>query len=231
MSKRIITLGDSTMQDNNFKKFPQTGWPQALPRFVKKNVEILNFAANGKSTKNFISLGLFDKALELIVPGDLVLIEFGHNDQKYEDQNRFTEPFKDYQFNLENMVNACTKKQANVILLTSITERIFKNGQLVECHGDYPRAVKELATKLNIPCIDMYQLTRTEVSRYGSEKSKSLYMNFESGIYESYPDGLSDDTHLRYDGAYMVANCFYKEMMKLGLYTDLFIGGDNEVSK
>lgn len=51
MNKRIITLGDSTMQFNNFLKFPQTGWPQALERFVRPDVEILNFAVNGKSTK------------------------------------------------------------------------------------------------------------------------------------------------------------------------------------
>ena len=56
MVQRIITLGDSTMQFNPYNKFPQTGWPQALVRFVRPEVEIKNFAVNGKSTKNFIEL-------------------------------------------------------------------------------------------------------------------------------------------------------------------------------
>ncbi len=223
MNRRIITLGDSTMQFNNFLKFPQTGWPQALVRFVKPEVPILNFAVNGKSTKNFISLNLFDKALKEIVAGDVVLIEFGHNDLKKEDPTRYTTPYGDYQFNLEKMVNACRAKGAEVILLTSITERYFENGVLRECHGEYPKAMQELAERIHVPCLDMYHLTRAVVQQTGDEESKRFYMNFKAGMYANYPNGLEDNTHLRYDGAYMVADCFYREMKRLNLFPELFL--------
>ncbi len=225
MSKRIITLGDSTMQFNNFLKFPQTGWPQALERFLQPNVEILNFAVNGKSTKNFISLQLFDKALKNIQANDLVLIEFGHNDVKIEDSTRYTKPFGDYQQNLKYMVECCKKKRANVILLTSIIERNFDENGIIKdsLHFEYTKAMKALAEQMNIPCIDMYSLTKNRVSEEGAEKSKRFYMNFSSGLYDSYPNGLEDNTHLRYEGAFMVAKCFYDEITRLGLYTDLFL--------
>lgn len=209
------------MQFNNFAKFPQTGWPQALERFVK--IPIINFAKNGRSTKSFIDQGLFKEALDEIKEDDLVLIEFGHNDLKIADPLRYTEPYGSYQANLKYMADEVIKKKAKVILLTSITERIFENGVLVKTHGEYPNAVIDLAKKNNLDYIDLFAKTREVVIAEGEEKSKRFYMNFESGLYESKPEGLSDNTHLRYDGAFMVANCFYKEMIRLNLYPEIFI--------
>ena len=218
---RIITLGDSTMQFNNFSKFPQTGWPQALDRFVK--VPIKNFARNGRSTKSFIDQGLFQEALDEIKEDDLVLIEFGHNDLKIADPLRYTEPYGSYQENLKFMALEVLKKKAKVILLTSITEHVFENGVLVKTHGEYPNAVIDLAKMNNFDYIDLFEKTREVVIAEGEEKSKRFYMNFEAGLYDSKPDGLNDNTHLRYEGAFMVANCFYKEMKRLNLYPEIFI--------
>lgn len=224
MSRRIITLGDSTMQFNNFIKFPQTGWPQALQRFVKSDVQILNFAINGKSSKNYIELGLFENALSYIQTDDLVLIQFGHNDVKIQDPSRFTRPFVEYKNNLKFMLEACMNKGAKVILLTSISERYFENGVLLEsAHYQYTEAMKELAFENNVRCIDMYTITKNMISRLGDENSKRLFMVFDAGVYENYPNGLFDNTHLRYDGAYMVAKCFYDEVIKIDEYKDLFL--------
>lgn len=225
MIKRIVTLGDSTMQFNNHLKFPQTGWPQALERFVK--CPILNFARNGRSTKSFIDQGLFDEALSQIREDDLVLIEFGHNDLKIADPLRYTEAYGSYQTNLKYMVDEVTKKKAKVILLTSVTERKFENGKLINTHGEYPNAVIDLAKKINIDYIDIYAKTKEVVEAEGEELSKRFFMNFEAGLYENKPDGSLDDTHLRYDGAFMVANCFYKEMKRLNLYPEIFIDLSN----
>ncbi len=221
MIKRIITIGDSTMQFNNFSKFPQTGWPQALDRFVK--VPIINFAKNGRSTKSFIEQGLFNEVLDEVRKDDLVLIEFGHNDLKKADPLRYTEAYGSYQENLKYMAFEIIKKEAKVILLTPVTERKFENGVLVNTHGEYPKAVIDLAIENNLDYIDLFAKTREKVIALGEEKSKSLYMNFESGIYENKISGLDDDTHLRYDGAFMVADCFYKEMKRLNLYPEIFI--------
>lgn len=221
MIKRIVTLGDSTMQFNNHLKYPQTGWPQALERFVK--CPILNFARNGRSTKSFIEQGLFSEALSQIEEGDLVLIEFGHNDSKIMDPSRYTEPYDSYQKNLKYMADEVKKKKAEVILLTSITERKFENGVLLKTHGDYPSAVIDLAKQFNFDYIDMYEKTREIVEKAGEELSKRFFMNFGEGLYNNKPEGSIDDTHLRYEGAFMVADCFYKEMQRLSLYPEIFI--------
>lgn len=221
--KRVIALGDSTMQFNNWLKYPQTGWPQALDRFLKRDIPILNFAKNGRSTKSFIEQGLFSEALENVCEGDLVLIEFGHNDSKKEDCLRYTEPYGTYQDNLRYMVKEIRKKKAEVILLTSIVERKFENGLLLKTHGEYPQAMMDLAEELDVNCIDLYKKTWETVMSEGEQASKRFYMNFDAGLYENKPDASTDDTHLRYEGAYMVASCFYKEMKKQNLYPEIFI--------
>lgn len=221
--KRIITLGDSTMQFNNWMKYPQTGWPQALDRFLKNDILILNFAKNGRSTKSFIEQGLLAEALENVCEGDLVLIEFGHNDSKKEDSLRYTEPYGSYQDNLRYMVKEVQKKKAEVILLTSIAERRFEKGMLLKTHGEYPQAMMDLAEELNVNCIDLYKRTWEAVMAEGEQASRRFYMNFDARLYENKLDGSADDTHLRYEGAYMVANCFYKEMIRRNIHPEIFI--------
>lgn len=218
---KIITLGDSTLQFNNYLKYPQTGWPQALPRFLKYDVIIKNFAKNGRSTKSFLDEGRLDEALGYMENGDLVLIQFGHNDQK-DDPLRHTDPYGSYQDNLRKMVIESKKRGCDVILLTSIAERVFKEGRAVNTHLDYPDAMKALAEELNIPCLDIHARTMEVLNSVGEEKSKMFFMNYKDGTYPNVP-GKEDDTHLRYDGAFMVATCFYEEMMKHNLRKELFI--------
>lgn len=222
---KIITLGDSTMQFNDYTKYPQTGWPQALTRFVKPNVQILNFAKNGRSTKSFIDQGLLDEASKAMESGDLVLIEFGHNDSK-DDPLRHTEPYTSYMDNLKTMINVAISHGCEVILLTSIAERKFINGHIVNTHGEYPTAMKALAEECGVECIDLHQITMSVLEQTGEEKSKMFFMNYENNTY-GHESGKSDDTHLRYDGAFMVARCFYLEMMKRNLRKELFL--QNEI--
>lgn len=218
---KIITLGDSTLQFNNYLKYPQTGWPQALTRFLKYDVIIKNFAKNGRSTKSFLDEGRLDEALQYMEKGDLVLIQFGHNDLK-DDPLRHTDPYGSYQANLKKMVIESKKRGCDVILLTSIAERVFKDGKVVNTHGLYPEAMKALAQELEIPCLDIHARTMEVLNSVGEEGSKMFFMNYKDGTYPDVP-GKEDDTHLRYDGAFMVATCFYEEMMKLNLRKELFI--------
>lgn len=52
--KKIIVLGDSTTSEYTMESFPQQGWAYFLPKYVKADVEIKNFAQGGASLKNFL---------------------------------------------------------------------------------------------------------------------------------------------------------------------------------
>lgn len=217
--RRIIALGDSTLQFNDITKYPQTGWPQALPLVLRENVEVINFAKNGRSTKSFIAEGRFSEASKVIGKGDLVLIEFGHNDYK-DDPLRYSTK-EEYKANLAYMAKEVLAKGANPILLTSISERVFKDGIVIDTHHGYPLEMKKLAKELNIPCIDLQSLTKDVLEKTGVEGSKRYFMYYGPDEYLGIP-GKEDNTHLRYDGAVMVAKCFAGEMRKQNLYAEWF---------
>ena len=207
------------MQFNDFTKYPQTGWPQALPLFIQDDIKVINFAKNGRSTKSFIEEGRFKEALEVISDNDLVLICFGHNDYK-DDPLRYS-CVEQYLGNLLNMVNEVKKKGAIPVLLTSIAERKFDNGKVVDTHHGYPQAVLELAKEENILCVDLNTLTRNHLEEFGEEESKRYFMNFSKGDYFGI-EPKEDDTHLRYDGAVMVARLFVSEMKRKKICEDWF---------
>ncbi|MDO9628774.1 MAG: hypothetical protein Q7I99_02635 [Acholeplasmataceae bacterium] len=82
---KLYIAGDSTASIKQDDKRPETGWGECLHEFVTPNIEIVNYAQNGKSTKSFIEEGLLDQIDKEIKEDDYLLIQFGHNDQKIED--------------------------------------------------------------------------------------------------------------------------------------------------
>jgi len=215
---KLLCLGDSIMQYNDWTTYPQTGWVQLLDRFFVPGFKILNFARNGRSTKSFIEEGRFDKVLQNAEKGDFAIIQFAHNDEKIQDSSRYTGPEKDGQFrkNLEFMVNELKKRGVNSILLTPVTRLIFDTELTIKnSHGDYPEAIKETAEKINIPCIDLTTLSVKYFESKGQHVSRRYFMNFGEGVYENFPDGKNDNSHLRADGAYVICRLFVSELLRL----------------
>lgn len=202
------------MHYNDATTYPQTGWGQMLPLFLKEGVNVYNFAMNGASTKTFIELGYYEKSLKKAEKGDVVIIQFGHNDAKLNSE-RYTDPFTTYKENLKHFINDFKKKGCNVILATSIYRRHFKDGILnPNCHGDYPKAMMEVSEEENVLLIDMCNATKKIIENLKEENSISLFMIFDPNVYENYPEGKYDNTHLRPDGAYIFCKAFVEDIKK-----------------
>jgi len=226
MATKIFWTGDSTVKENDFTTYPQTGIGQGMKLFLKKEILLCNHAENGRSTKSFIDEFRLAKVYEEIREGDFLWIQFGHNDSKIEDPSRYCEAFGEYQENLERFVNVARNRKAHPILITPLCRRWFeKEHQLHDSiHGDYPHAMIEVAIILNVPCINLYQLSRQLLEHLGSEKSKHLFMNIAPAEFNNYRDGLEDNTHLRYEGAVVFAELIAKELKELGgIYQELLI--------
>ena len=96
----IHLAGDSTMAEKLPEKRPETGWGECLQSFFdEKRVVVKNYAKNGRSTRTFISEGLWSALLEQVKAGDYVMIQFGHNDESKEKVDRYTPP-EDFRKNL-----------------------------------------------------------------------------------------------------------------------------------
>jgi len=200
----IFLIGDSTMADkpDSADKNPERGWGQLLPNFFKEEITVYNHAVNGRSSKSFITEGRWEKVINELASGDYVFIQFGHNDQKYKDPKRYTNPWTGYRRNLEKFVKETLQKGAHPVILSSIVRRKFNEfGTLEDTHGVYPFIARTVAESENIPFVDMQLLTEDFINELGVESSKEIYLWVSAGEYERFPDGKVDNTHLSLKGA------------------------------
>lgn len=215
--RRIFWAGDSTVKANKYDTFPQTGIGQAMPVYLENDVVICNHAENGRSTKSFIDEGRLERIEQEIGEGDYLFIQFGHNDEK-EDPERFTGPFGAYQENLKKMIDTARSHKAYPVLITPLYRRLFnEDGDLIRgTHLEYPAAMKELAEREQVPCIDLCSLSFDVIQREGEAKSRRWFMYFPEGMYPAYADGKEDNTHLRYEGAVRFAGLIAEGLNGLG---------------
>ena len=206
--KRPVTLflaGDSTMSDKTeLTESPERGWGQVLPSYFTDKLAIENHAKNGRSTRSFITEDRWGTLIRRVQKGDVVLIQFGHNDAKKEDNKRYAD-VNVYRYNLIRMVHEVREKQATPILVTPIARREFENGVLVDRHGEYPEVVRKLAKDLKVDLIDMHRMSMDLLTELGEEKSKELYVHVAAGEYAKFPEGKEDNTHLNEQGALEMA--------------------------
>ena len=213
---RILLIGDSTMADKPLAGNPERGWGQLLPRFFDTDVTVRNFARNGRSTKSFVSEGLWEKVCAEMKPGDYLLIQFGHNDSKKEDTSRYAEAHSLFKENLRMFVRTAREKGALPVLLTPVNRRKFdKKGMLVDTHGDYPAAVREVAAEENVPLIDVHKMSAAAFQNFGVEGSKDIFLWTKPGEYSAKPDGTEDNTHFSIYGATIVARMVVDGMKEL----------------
>ena len=157
-------------------------------------------------------------------PGDLLLMQFGHNDEKSEDPTRYAAPDQ-FAANLLAYAHDAQAKGALPVLITPLVRRRFEGGTLVPTHGAYPDAVRLLAAREDLPLIDLSAASAKLVQEMGEPASRELYMVFAPNLYPNYPDGKEDNTHLRYLGAVRFTGLVAAGLQALGgPYADVLLG-------
>src|SRR3954469_11639220 len=116
--RTIFVAGDSTAATYATADVPRAGWGQALPVFLRPEVEGGNAALSGASSKSFADLGRLDEILAAIRPGDVLLVSFGHNDEKVEDPARGTDPWTTFQDYLRRYLDGARARHAHPVLIT-----------------------------------------------------------------------------------------------------------------
>lgn len=216
---RVFLAGDSTMADKTPEAAPETGWGMILPGyFDPAAVQFENHAVNGRSTKSFRELGHWDKMMARVRPGDYVLIQFGHNDQKADDPVRYAPAQTDYRKNLTRFVTEVRAKGAQPILLTPVVRRNFdEQSRFVDKHADYPQVAREVAAAQKVPLIDLWAKSKNLLEQLGPEDSKALFLHLPAGLYPSAPAGKTDNTHFTPFGAAHIATLVAEGLRESGL--------------
>jgi lysophospholipase L1-like esterase len=206
----VFLLGDSTVCDQPSE--PYASWGQMITRFFGDKVAVANHAESGESLKSSLGAKRLDKVLNLMKPGDYLLIQYGHNDEK--EKGDGIGAFTTYKTSLKHFVSETRKKGGIPILITPMHRRTFDlTGKITNSHSDYPEAVRQAAKEENVPLIDLTAMSKDLYETLGPEKSGTLFK-----------DG--DGTHHNNYGSYELAKCIVQAIQnqKLSLAKYLIKG-------
>lgn len=231
----IFMIGDSTMADKDMKKAPEErGWGMVLQGFFTENVIIDNHAVNGRSSKSFIDEGRWKKVYDKMKPGDYLVIQFGHNDEKRKDTLRYTRPLEEFAENYRIYIRGAKEKGATPIVMNCVARRNFFNAKtkaeiddealrsvnrdkfsvsdekinsdtLVDTHGEYAKVPARIAREMGVPFVDANKISTDLENRLGVKGSRELHMIKYNG---------KDNTHFNEYGAHEMASLLVDAMAK-----------------
>ncbi|HSN60565.1 MAG TPA: rhamnogalacturonan acetylesterase, partial [Ferruginibacter sp.] len=178
---KVLLAGDSTIAIKETKAYPETGWGMPFVHFWDSTVLLVNKAKNGRSTKTFISEGLWKSIYDEAAEGDYVFIQFGHNDESVEKKERYATP-DTFKMNLVKFIKETRDKKAIPVLLTPVSRRKFdKEGNAIETHIIYSALVREVAKEQQVAFIDLDEKSKALYQQLGSENSKLLFLQLQPG--------------------------------------------------
>ncbi len=216
----IYLIGDSTVEDN---QPPFRGWGWALPEFCAPGVTVRNHAMSGRSSRSFLAEGRFAPVREGMRPGDLLFVQFGHNDEK-DDPERHTDPDGSYTAFLSGYCDAALEKGALPVLCTPVCRRFFVGGgSLLYTHGEYPAAVRRLARERDLPLCDLKAASRAMYLALGEDKTAELFVRVAPGESEQFPNGHDDKTHFCAYGAREIARLVARLLREDARCRDFFL--------
>lgn len=198
----IHLAGDSTVAPGPLDGSGVAGWGAALHERVDE--EVHNEAIGGATTASFREEGRWQRVLDGLAPGDVVVIQFGHNDQK---QPHALAAAGGYTDNLRRFVVEVVDGGGAPVLATSVERRLFVDGALRHSHGPYPAAVRALGRELAVPVLELTGFTRWLYTWLGEDGSRALFGH-------AHPEtGAHDDTHTGAHGARTIA-AFVAEQLR-----------------
>jgi lysophospholipase L1-like esterase len=205
----IFVASDSTAQSYGERAYPQTGWGQMLPCAADASkVAIENRAIGGRSTKSYLAEGRWDRILRDLRKGDVVLIQFAHNDANAQIPTRYAPAETLYRQNLLRFIADSRRMGATPVLVTPIAQRMFQaDGRTKAGFAAYSAVVRDLGKRERVRVIDLESLSRRWIDDAGAEPAKAFYLHLkpEDG-FAAFPKGIDDDTHLSELGARGAAN-------------------------
>jgi lysophospholipase L1-like esterase len=200
-SGTIHVAGDSTAASfaTNDRR---VGWGAVLGELMT-SARVDNAARSGRSTKSFRDEGHFDALEARLAPGDLLLVQFGHNDEK-PDAERHTDPATSFRDNLRDFISRARKRGAVPVLLTPIARLKFSGSRIEQTHGAFPDATRAIAVETLTPLIDLTQQTTKLFETLGPVEAAKLF-------------APNDTTHTNLAGARQIAKMVAQSLRHLRL--------------
>lgn len=204
----VYIAGDSTVVDQD--KEPWAAWGQILPVFFTDKIAVANEAESGETIASFLSEKRFDKVFSTIRPGDYLLMQFAHNDQK---PGRGFVSIPNYKNLLRRYIDLARQRGAHPMLVTSMNCRDFlPDGSIRPTLGDYPEAMREVAHEEKVALIDLNAMSATLFQALGPEGTLKAFVHYPANSFPDQPNTLADNTHFNSYGALELTKCIVQSM-------------------
>lgn len=208
----LFIIGDSTV--NNGTR-GQQGWGTPIAGlFDPEKIRVVNRARGGRSSRTYLTEGLWEKVLAEMQPGDYVLMQFGHNDggpltggrgraslkgngEETQDvaAGDKKETVHTYGWYLRKYTADAKAKGATPIVLSPVPRNMWKGDKVNRASGDYGKWAAEAAQAGGALFIDLNALIAQRYDEAGPQKVAELYF------------GPTDHTHTTPAGALLNAEC------------------------
>jgi lysophospholipase L1-like esterase len=193
----LFLIGDSTVRNGaGDGANKQWGWGEPIVAyFDPAKISVLNRARGGRSSRTFLTEGLWDQVLAAMKPGDFVLIQFGHNDGgPINDTSRARGTIKGVGEETEEIDNLITKKHevvhsygwymrryvadarsrgAKPVICSPVPRKIWKEGRIAR--DQYARWAEEVAKAEKVGFIDLNEIIARQYEAMGAEKVEPLF--------------------------------------------------------
>lgn len=190
----VFLLGDSTVADQSGE--PYASWGQMLTALFKPTVAVANHAESGETFRDSLARRRIDKILSVLQPGDTVLLQFGHNDQKQ--QKDGSGNAETYQAELRTHAERILARGGVPVVMASMERRNFdaQTGKLKPSLTEYADAARAVATDMKLAFIDLNAMSIQFYEALGPERSQAAH---------PLNNGKLDNTHHNNYGAMQLA--------------------------
>ncbi len=199
----VFVAGDSTAAKGSGEA--QQGWGVPFADyFDAAKINVVNRARGGRSSRTFITEGLWAELLADVKAGDFVLIQFGHNDggaineeppgstrplrargslpglgeENQEIDNAVTkkhEVVHTFGWYVRKMIADVQGKGATPILLSPTVRDIWVDGRVERGSGAYRAWDRALAAAAGIPFVDLTRLLADRYQEMGEAQAKTFF--------------------------------------------------------
>ncbi|HEY3840611.1 MAG TPA: rhamnogalacturonan acetylesterase [Bryobacteraceae bacterium] len=170
---RIILVGDSTMA-------VKSGYGPGFCADVVAAVTCLNMAKGGRSSSSYRAEGSWDQVMQQLkhnsdFKATYVLIQFGHNDQPGK-PSRSTDLATEFPANIKRYVEEVKSTNAQPVLVTPLTRRSFREGQLKNDLDAWAAATRKVGDEEHVPVLELNAESAAAVQKMGPVEANTMAM-------------------------------------------------------
>jgi rhamnogalacturonan acetylesterase len=224
----LFCIGDSTVRTGSRGDGAngQWGWGAPIAQFFDlRKINVENRAMGGTSSRSFQTIGLWDKVLADVKPGDFVIMQFGHNDngplndksrargtikgngnETEEIDNQLTgkhEVVHSYGWYIRKYIADARAKGAASIVCSPIPRNGWTDGKVNRATQDYALWASEAAKAEGAPFIDLNELIAARYEQMGQDRVTAI----------CFPP--KEHTHTSAVGAQLNATCVIEGLTAL----------------